>query len=73
MRNKKQILESLESQGFDSSYISGQGVRVGCSQCQALCINGTATHETGCSNVVHECQGCSERVERFQRYCVDCS
>jgi hypothetical protein len=72
MRNKKQRLESLELQGFDNSYISGQAIKVGCSQCQALCINGIATHENRCSNVVHECQGCGERVGRFQRYCADC-
>ena len=27
-----------------------KGVRVRCSQCEALCINGVATHERGCRN-----------------------
>jgi len=46
----------LRRQGFDESYYkressTGGGYwRVGCSQCQALCINGFATHETGCPN-----------------------
>lgn len=29
-------------------------VRIGCSQCAAVCINGVPCHETGCSNVVRD-------------------
>jgi hypothetical protein len=54
-------LDTLKSQGFDSSYFdelsnpdgsdSGElGVFVKCSGCSVMCINGTACHETGCHN-----------------------
>ena len=58
------LLDSLLSQGFDRSYRLerddygqfSKAVRVRCSQCEALCINGVATHETGCRNIVRaEC------------------
>ena len=52
----EQLLESLIEQGFDASWVrdeeDGGGVRVKCSQCEALCINGVACHETGCPNQV---------------------
>jgi hypothetical protein len=72
MKNKKQILESLLTRGFDNSEISGQSIKVRCSQCEALVINGTATHETGCPRNLHECSGCNELIPIRQRYCVDC-
>ena len=34
-----------------------------CSQCEALVINGTPTHEHGCPNQVHECRGCNAVVD----------
>ena len=38
-----------QSQGFDKSYVAADGnVKVGCSQCAALVINGVACHEEGC-------------------------
>lgn len=51
-------LEALYACGFDGSYAVGRddsgrfskAIRVKCSQCEALCINGIACHETGCSN-----------------------
>lgn len=40
-----------ERLGFDKSHVSDDGgVHVGCSQCDALVINGMATHEHGCPN-----------------------
>lgn len=53
-------LADLESRGFDQSYAlrrddSGRftrTIRAKCSQCEALCINGVACHETGCRNVL---------------------
>ena len=43
------LLERTISEGFDESYISEDGgVRPRCSDCEALCINGRACHETGC-------------------------
>lgn len=51
--------------GFD------KGAR-GCSQCQALSINGTPTHEAGCPNQTFECRGCNARVSRKGAYCEEC-
>lgn len=48
----EQLGESLIGRGFDRSYSLGvgRGWKVRCSQCEALCINGIATHEHGCPN-----------------------
>jgi hypothetical protein len=45
----------LRRRGFDRCRVRRHdggrfAVRVGCSQCQALCVNGTACHEAGCPN-----------------------
>lgn len=46
------LLDQLHALGFDDSYKSREGgVRVRCSQCDALVINRTPTHERGCPNV----------------------
>lgn len=49
---KPNLGKKLRSRGFDQTrYIRSTGYwRVGCSQCQALCINGVACHESGCPN-----------------------
>ena len=42
---------TLEARGFDRCGEARSGyVRVGCSQCEALVINGVACHESGCPN-----------------------
>jgi hypothetical protein len=47
-----------ETLGFDKSYHLGRGVwKISCSQCEALVINGTPTHETGCPNTPHRNKG----------------
>lgn len=53
----QQLLDDVLDRGFDNSRISYadddeqiDGVRVRCSQCEALTINGIACHETGCPN-----------------------
>lgn len=46
--------------------------RLGCSQCEAISINGTACHETGCTHQTFECKGCNNRVKRSGSYCPDC-
>lgn len=46
---------------------------VSCTQCQALVINGIATHESGCQNARHECAGCSAWVPVRVKYCPECS
>jgi hypothetical protein len=56
------ILEDVLSRGFDRSTRierddSGRfckGVRVRCSQCEALAINGSACHENRCPNIPRE-------------------
>lgn len=49
---KKSKIEELRDRGFDlSEAIPFQKAwKVRCSQCEALVINGHATHETGCPN-----------------------
>ena len=37
-------------EGFDLSRVDDGTVRIGCSQCDALVINGTPCHERGCPN-----------------------
>lgn len=47
------VLDGAYEQGFDKSYISledGVSVRIRCSQCDALVIQGVPCHETGCPN-----------------------
>ena len=52
-------VEVLDAQGFDKCYVSEdtETIRVGCSQCEALAINGVACHETGCPNMVRDDTG----------------
>jgi hypothetical protein len=49
---KPAMTRRLKSEGFDlTRYNRWSGSwRVRCSQCEALVINGVATHETGCPN-----------------------
>lgn len=48
------LAQLLRQRGFDKSFVTnpgwGGGVTVRCSQCEALVVNGTATHEHGCPN-----------------------
>lgn len=49
-------LQQMIDDGFDNSKLVNDRddgrfyVRVGCSQCQAMCINGIPVHERGCPN-----------------------
>lgn len=67
-------LARLQALGFDNSKVVPftSHWRVSCSQCEAVVINGTPTHETGCPNAVHECDGCNALVPVNVRYCEDC-
>ncbi len=60
------MLEGLQRRGFDSSALSSgwTGVSVGCSQCEALVINGLASHELGCPNRVapRDCFVCGSAI-----------
>lgn len=58
--------------GFDETYDTDDGLRVKCSQCEALVINGTPCHEHGCPHEMHECHGCNALVPRGVKYCDDC-
>lgn len=61
------------SLGFDTTRVIGfNDVRVGCSQCAAVCVNGVPVHEQGCPNQTFECKGCNARVPRRGAYCPDC-
>ena len=59
-------MASLTARGFD------RGER-GCSQCEALSINGVACHETGCPNAMHECEECETLLPRGYRLCDSCA
>lgn len=54
LQSARTLLRRLRRDGFDQSRGFRQygqyGVRVRCSQCAALFINGMACHETGCPN-----------------------
>ena len=71
LMNKK-LLKVLEA-GFDLSKLIRGSILVLCSQCQALCVNGTPTHEMGCPNRRHECRGCNELISINERYCSECA
>ena len=55
-------LQSLRSRGFDLVYHVPftKQYHVGCSQCEALAINGIACHETGCPNRPSACRECGQ-------------
>jgi hypothetical protein len=67
-------LDQLAYEGFDASYVvDAERIKVKCSQCQAVAINGIACHETGCPNARHECKGCDELLPLNQKYCAECA
>jgi len=51
------MLETVLACGFDRSTKDGPYIRVRCSQCEALVINGSPCHETGCPNTVRDDDG----------------
>lgn len=59
-RRRPGIVASLKARGFDLSHAIPfeRGAHVGCSQCQAVSINGHACHERGCPNIVPTCREC---------------
>ena len=66
-------LKELKALGFDSSYhiLFTKRFHIGCSQCEALCINGVPCHEQGCPNTKYECEGCNNIID-YKGYCSDC-
>jgi len=74
MANLAERLMNLSGRGFDEcTAIRGGMVRVGCSQCAALVINGLPSHESGCPNETRECAECGIRIPKRQRVCEDCA
>ena len=66
-------LDELAAYGFDESYrTTTRTIKVRCSECEALVINGVPCHESACPNEVHECKGCSNMVPMRTVYCGDC-
>lgn len=68
-------LETLIALGFSESTQTSKRparYRVACRSCDALVINVTPCHETGCTEAMHECNGCNALIPSRQRYCEDC-
>jgi hypothetical protein len=71
-------LTELFERGFDNSEVDEADgtVRVKCSACEALVINGTPCHETGCTNKAGECFECGAPIpgagNRYRPICDDC-
>lgn len=67
-------INELRTLGFEgSTHIPfTKQYRVRCHSCEALVINGTPCHETGCSEAKHECKGCNAIIPANRRYCEDC-
>lgn len=68
-------LAQLIARGFDDAYIveDGSAICPKCSQCEALVINGLATHEAGCPNARRECRGCNAMIPVNQKWCEGCA
>jgi hypothetical protein len=56
------LTSQLHMRGFDLSRATPfvKGVRVRCSQCEALVINGVPCHEHGCPNRPPVCRECGD-------------
>ena len=65
-------VKDLKRRGFDLSEHDGRSLRVRCSQCEVMVINGVACHERGCPNAVHVCAGCGEIIPANRKYCSMC-
>ena len=78
-----QRIATVEALGFTVTYplesdqiasgISVDSLCISCSQCAALVINGTPTHEHGCPNQTAECTECGCVIPPRHRYCDDCA
>lgn len=69
------VLEHLPNTpgGFEGEMMAfGAMYHVRCENCDALVINGTPAHETGCPSAMHECAGCNEVIPQRHRYCESC-
>jgi hypothetical protein len=72
MKNKLiPIKKNAIAAGFDESYIKDKFVKIKCSQCNALVLQGIACHEDHCPNTKYRCRGCYTWIE-YYGYCQDC-
>jgi len=71
---RKATVDELLALGFDRSHTVCEGTVVvcQCSQCAVTIVNGTAIHERGCPNEMHECAECGAMVAKRYRLCDDC-
>lgn len=61
------LVASAKARGFDRSVALRSGcVVVRCSGCEALVINGVATHERGCPQQTRICGRCGGQYPRGQ-------
>jgi hypothetical protein len=67
----KHTVESLHALGFDASAQEGF-LKVQCSECEAMVINGVPTHEHTCPNAMKECEGCNNIIPACGRFCIEC-
>ncbi len=71
---KPSRLTVLLAWGFDrSTQVRPGRIRVSCSQCAAVAVNGTPCHETGCPNVKVECRECDGPADKRSRLCESCA
>lgn len=67
-------LDQLIARGFDLSTSENASayLRIRCSQCEAVSLNGLPCHETGCPNATNECEECGCDIRKPRRLCDDC-
>ncbi len=68
---KTGILYGLKLDGFDLSapIASERSIKVACSQCAAVVINGHPSHEPACPNKPNRCRECGTTVPKGQLCC----
>ena len=65
-------VEDCEADGADAED-RGISIRVRCSQCAVMSIQGVFCHEhSSCPNEKGECKGCGEIISKHQKYCEEC-
>lgn len=51
---RQKRVKALKAMGFDESRTENGSVRIRCSQCRAMTVNGVPIHERGCPNEIKE-------------------
>lgn len=78
LHGKAWSVERLHEFGFDTAKempnVGRNAFWATCSQCDAMVINGTPTHERGCRNQTYPCKECDfGRTQRRGGVCEGCS